>query len=71
MTVKFRLENLDCANCAAKLERAVAKVSGVSNASVNFFASKLVFDVEDDRKDEVIEAVKKTCRKVEPECVLK
>lgn len=71
MTKTYRLVNLDCANCAAKVERAVNKVKGVNSATVNFFALKLTVDIDDDRFDAVFADVLKACRKAEPEMIVK
>lgn len=65
MTKTYRVHNLDCANCAAKLERALNKLDGVNSASVNFFAQKITVDADD--VDVVLPALKKTCKKVEPD----
>ena len=70
MTKTFRLKNLDCANCAAKVERAVNKLDGVSSASVNFFALKMIAEIDDNRCDEVVADIRKACKKVEPEMEL-
>lgn len=64
----FKLEDLDCANCAAKLENAIKKVDGVTGASVSFMMQKLTLEAADDRFDEVLQAVVKTARRVEPDC---
>lgn len=71
MKKTYRLEELDCANCAAKLERAIIKTEGVISASVNFFAQKLVLEADDGAFDEVFQRVLKTAKKVEPDCVIK
>ena len=67
MTKTYKLRDLDCANCAAKLERAVSKLDGVKSASVNFFAQKLTVKVPDENADVVLASVLKTCKKVEPD----
>lgn len=54
MTKTYKLRDLDCANCAAKLERAVSKLDGVKSASVNFFAQKLTVEVPDENADVVL-----------------
>ena len=64
----FKLEDLDCANCAAKMETAIAKVDGVESVSVNFFAQKLTLETADGDFDEVLKKVVKTAKKVEPDC---
>ena len=67
MTKTYKLRDLDCANCAAKLERAVSKLDGVKSASVNFFAQKLTVEVPDENADVVLASVLKTSKKVEPD----
>lgn len=64
----FKLEDLDCANCAAKMETAIAKVDGVESVSVNFFTQKLTLETADGGFDEVLKKVVKTAKKVEPDC---
>ena len=61
MKKNFKLEDLDCANCAMKMERAIAKIDGVDAVSVNFMAQRMTIDV-------IMEKVVKACRKVEPDC---
>ena len=68
MKKKFKLEDLDCANCAAKMEAAVQKLEGVNSAAISFMAQKLVIDADDARFDEIMALVVKTCKKVEPDC---
>ena len=68
MKKKFKLQDLDCANCAAKMEEAIKKIAGVSDASVSFMTQKMMIDAEDGRFDEIMEEVVKVCRKVEPDC---
>lgn len=68
MKKKFKLEDLDCANCAAKMEEAIKKIPGVNDAVVSFMAQKLTLDAEDDKFDAIMDEVVKTCAKVEPDC---
>lgn len=70
MKKKFNLEDLDCANCAAKMEEAIKKLDGVHDASVSFMTQKLVIDADDARFDEIMEEVVKVCQKVEPDCTI-
>lgn len=63
----YQLENLDCANCAAKIENAVREINGVTNASVSFMTQKLMIETDADI-DQIMEEVKKVIRKVEPDC---
>lgn len=68
MKKKFKLEDLDCANCAAKMEEAVRKIQGVNDASVSFLAQKMTIDARDDKFDEIMKEVVRVCAKVEPDC---
>ena len=50
----FKLVDLDCANCAAKMERAIAQLDGVQSVTVSFLAQKLTLEADDARFDEVV-----------------
>lgn len=69
MKKKFACE-VDCAACAAKLEDAIKKVDGVEDCTVNFLTQKMTLTAPDDRFDEILEAVIKTAKKVEPDTVI-
>lgn len=66
----FCLEDLDCANCAAKMEEGICKIDGVISANVSFLTQKLTLETEDSRFDEVFKEVVKVCRKIEPDCTI-
>ena len=66
----FRLEDLDCANCAAKMEAAILKIDGVSAASVSFLTQKMTIDADEARFDAIMKEVVKVCKKVEPDCII-
>lgn len=70
MKKKFKLQDLDCANCAAKMEEAIKKIEGVSDATVSFMTQKMTIEAEDSRFDEIMKEVVSVCRKVEPDCVI-
>ena len=61
---------IDCANCAAKVEDAIKKIDGVNNATVSFMTQKLTLDADDTRFDEILNEVVKVCKKVEPACTI-
>ena len=63
----FLLEDLCCANCAAKIEKKVAGLDGVDSASVNFLTTKLVMDVRESAAADVDAAVRKIVRRIEPD----
>lgn len=71
MKKQYQLIDLDCANCAAKMEAAISKLSGVNSVSVSFLTQKLTIDADDTRFDEIMKAVVKTCKKIEPDCTIK
>ena len=64
----FQLEDLDCANCAAKMERAIAKIDGVDSVSISFMAQRMAIEADEARFEEIMERVAKACKKVEPDC---
>ncbi len=68
MKKTFKLIDLDCAHCAAKMEDAIKKLPGVRDASVSFLTQKLTVDAEDDRFEEVMDQAVRLCRKIEPDC---
>ncbi|WP_417349103.1 cation transporter [Gemmiger sp.] len=66
MQKKFKIE-VDCANCAAKIETAIKELPGVKNASVSFMAQKLLLEADDDQFDAVLKDAVKAAKKVEPD----
>ena len=70
MKKRFKLTDLDCANCAAKMEDAIKKIDGVKDATVSFMAQKMTIDADDARFDEILQEVIAVAKKVEPDCEL-
>lgn len=70
MKKRFKLIDLDCANCAAKMEAAIKKLDGVNDCTVSFMAQKLTLDAEDGRFDDILQEAVKICKKVEPDCTI-
>ncbi|MCB7514493.1 MAG: cation transporter [Clostridiales bacterium] len=68
MKKTFKLIDLDCANCAAKMENNIKKIDGVADATVSFMAQKMTVEADDDRFESIMDEVVKVCRKVEPDC---
>lgn len=68
MKKSFKLEELDCANCAAKMERAIQKIEGVKFVNISFMAQKLTIEADDALFDEILEKADRACRKVDPAC---
>lgn len=70
MKKTFNLTDLDCANCAAKMETAIKKIDGVKDATVSFMNQKLTVEADDARFDEIMEEIVAVCKKVEPDCII-
>lgn len=68
MKKKFKLQDLDCANCSAKMEESIKKIDGVNDAVVSFMTQKMTVDADDARFDEIMDEVVRVCAKVEPDC---
>ncbi|MCL2120904.1 MAG: cation transporter [Clostridiales bacterium] len=68
MKKTFLLEDLDCALCAAKMEKAIGKLEGVESASINFMTRKLSLSVVDSLFDSTLEQAQKIITKIEPDC---
>ena len=71
MQKKYILEDLDCANCAAKIEEGVKKIEGVTECSVSFVTEKMIVEIEDGKEKEVEKEIKKVVRKIEPDTTLR
>ncbi len=63
----IQVSNLDCANCARKLEEKLQKVEGVNTCNVSFMMQRISLDIEDSKAEEIINNIKKVCKKVEPD----
>ena len=68
MKKKFKMVDLDCANCAAKMEEAIKKIDGVGDATVSFMTQKMTIVAEEQEFDRIMKEVVKVCSKVEPDC---
>jgi copper chaperone CopZ len=71
MKKQYQLTDLDCANCAAKMENAIKKIAGVNQAFVNFMTQKLTVDADDNRFDAIMKEAASICRRIEPDCKIK
>ncbi len=68
MKKTFKLEELDCAHCAAKMEIAIGKIDGVIEARISFMTQKLTIEAEEKDFDKIIKAAQKAIKKIEPDC---
>ncbi len=63
----FKVQNLGCANCAAKMEADINKLEGVSNARVNFMTQRLTLDADEEHFNSIVDECDRICKKYEPE----
>lgn len=70
MKKHYKLNDLDCANCAAKMEDAIRKIPGVNSASISFMAQRMTLDADDARYDDILREVVKACKRIEPDCAI-
>ncbi len=68
MKKTFKLIDLDCANCAAKMEDAIRRIDGVTAVTVSFMTQKLTLEAEDIRFDAILKEAVRVCKKIEPDC---
>ncbi len=71
MKKRFKLEGLECANCAAKMESAINELDGVKEATVNFMTQKLVIEGEDEKMPTIIEEAEKVVKDIESHVIMK
>ena len=64
----FEMEDLDCANCAAKMEDAIRKIEGVTYVSISFMAQRMTIEADDAKFDAIMKQARKAVKKVEPDC---
>ena len=68
MTKTYKLQDLDCANCARKMEDAIRKLEGVTEVHVNFLTQKMILTADDARFEEIVREAAKCIRRVDPDC---
>ncbi len=67
MNIKFKIKGLDCANCAAELERAIQKIEGINSANINFITEKMELEYDENNEEEILKKVKKVIKREEPD----
>lgn len=67
MRSNFKIEGLDCANCAMELERTLGKIEGVRQVNINFMTERMEIEYDGDSKEEIIKKIKKVITKGEPD----
>ncbi len=71
MKKNYISEDLDCANCAAKIEDGVKNIEGVLECSVSFITEKMIVEIEEGKEKEVEKQIKKVVKKIEPDTTLR
>ena len=64
----FKMEELECANCAAKMEAAISKLEGVEKVSISFMTQKMIIVADDERLESIMDEAQKICKRFEPDC---
>ena len=68
MKKSYKLENLDCANCAAKMENGIKKIDGVEDVKISFMTQRLTLVADEDKFPIILEEASKICRNVDSDC---
>lgn len=66
----YKMTDLECANCAAKMEREIAAINGVESVSISFMLQKMTIVTDDSRHIDIMKEAAKICKKIEPDCVI-
>lgn len=64
----YKMDNLDCANCASKMQNNISKLDGVKSVNINFMRQKMTLEADDNIFDSILKEASKICKKVEPDC---
>lgn len=68
MKFVYKIEDLDCAHCAAKIEKAIAKIEGVESVSISFLAQKMTLEADEGLIGDIMKRAVAVCKKIEPDC---
>lgn len=64
----FKMEDIDCANCAAKMEEKIGKIDGVQKATISFMAQRLTLEFDETKMKEILDEAQRICTSIEPDC---
>lgn len=70
MVKVYKIEDLDCAHCAAKIEEAIRKIDGVTSATVSFLAQKMTVDADQAKLAAIEKEILAVCKRIEPDCTV-
>lgn len=66
----YKMEDLDCANCALKMQDAVCRLEGVENCEINFMMQKMTLEYDEENQKDIFKKIKKCIKRVEPDCTV-
>ena len=64
----FKMENLDCANCAAKMEAVISKIDGVESCSISFMTQKMTLNCDESKLEDILATAQNAVKKVDRAC---
>lgn len=70
MKKHYSLIDLDCANCAAKMETAIQKITGVEAVHINFLTQRMTVEADEENFEQIMDEIVKICRKIQPDCII-
>ncbi len=70
MKKTYKMTDLECANCATKMERQISALEGVDSVSISFMLQKMTIVTDDSRHGEIMTEAQKICKKIEPDCII-
>ena len=70
MKKTYKLEDLDCANCAAKMQNAIERLDGVKSVSISFMTQRMTLEADDAVFEDVLKAAQKAIKRIEPDCTI-
>ena len=65
MKKTFKMTDVDCANCARKMQEAICRLDGVSSCTISFLTQKMTIEADDARFDEIVKQAVKCVKKVD------
>ena len=66
----FKIEDLECAHCASKMQDKISKLDGVKSATVSFLAQKITIEIDDEKAQGLGKLVSDICKKIKPDCTV-
>ncbi len=68
MKYVYKLDEVDCAVCAANMEKGISKLDGVDKAVVSYVTQKLLIECEEGKLEGILDEAQKVIKKIDPRC---